>query len=95
MKRNQLGFVVAILLGSMLFNFSTSAHEFDQNDPANPDASVPGFRYQPVITDYQYTVIQTKPANWRELNDRAEKIGGPRGQLRSVTEPIRKRKNKN
>ena len=45
---------------------------------------VPGFTARPV----------KGPEDWRKLNDRAEQIGGPLGQLRGVDEPIRKRKRK-
>ncbi len=92
MKKRLLRAATLVLIGVSPLSLEVAAHEYDQNDPANPDANVPGIRYRPVITDYQPTAIMTKPANWRELNDRAEKIGGPRGQLRDVNEPIRKKK---
>lgn len=92
MNRNPLGAVIVVLLSAALTAVTASAHETDQGDPADPTAPVPRAHYHPVLSDYRATPIQTKPANWRELNDRAEEIGGPRGQLRGVDEPIRKRK---
>lgn len=61
-------------------------------DPDNPSAPVPEVRYRPVLHDYRPQEIVEKPGNWRELNDRAEQIGGPGGQLRSPDEPIRKKR---
>ncbi|NND48672.1 MAG: hypothetical protein HKN60_00305 [Rhizobiales bacterium] len=80
------------LLSASLTATTAMAHETNQRDPADPFATVPREHYHPVIDDYRATAIMTKPSDWRELNDRAERIGGPRGQLRSVDEPIRKRK---
>ena len=94
MNWNPLGVVIALSLSVGLGTAATSAHEFDQNNPVDPFAAVPRAHYHPIITDYRTTQIMTKPANWRELNDRAEEIGGPRGQLRRIDEPIRKRKRK-
>lgn len=81
-----------LLLSAIATSTVTVAHEYPQGDPANPQAFVPAAHYHAIITDYRATPIMTTPGNWRELNDRAEKIGGPRGQLREVTEPIRPRK---
>ncbi len=94
MKLNFMWAAVAAVTGATVLGGVVSAHETDQNDPANPYATVPGAHYHPVLSHYRATPIITKPANWRELNDRAEEINGPRGQLREVTEPIRKRKKK-
>ena len=82
----------AFLLSSLLATATATAHDGDQANPADPHAAVPRAHYHPVITDFRSTPIMTKPGNWRELNDRAEKIGGPRGQLRETTDPIRMRK---
>ena len=84
--------VIAVCAGLLQFSAAGSAHETDQDDPTNPFAAVPPARYQPVLRGYRATPIMSKPGNWRELNNRAEQIGGPRGQLREVGEPIRKRK---
>lgn len=92
MKWYPLGAVMVASLSISLTTTLASAHETNLGDPVDPFSPVPGAHYHPVINDYQATAIMTKPANWRELNDRAEQIGGPRGQLRSVDEPIRKRK---
>jgi hypothetical protein len=61
------------------------------DDPTDPGAPVPPVVYRPVMSGYQDTTRTTRPADWRELNDRMERIGGPRGQLRDVDEPIRER----
>jgi len=61
-------------------------------DPADPRTPVPAILYRPVLDDYRLPSIVEKPSNWRELNDRAERIGGPGGQLRSPDHPIRERK---
>lgn len=92
MKWNPLGAVMLASLSISLTAVVASAHETKQGDPADPFAAVPGAHYHPVLSHYRATPIMTKPANWRDLNDRAEEIGGPRGQLRAVNEPIRKRK---
>ena len=94
MKSKYVWAAVAAFTGAMVFASHLSAHETDQNDPVNPYAAVPGTHYHPVLSHYRVTPIIAKPANWRQLNDRAEEINGPRGQLREVTEPIRKRKKK-
>jgi len=91
MKSKLFWGVATMLLSALTANF-VSAHENDGQDPADPQARVPRAHYHPVITDYRLTPVMTKPGNWRALNDRAEKIGGPRGQLREVDEPIRQRK---
>lgn len=62
-------------------------------EPTDPGAPVPWPRYQSVMSGYEFQPVQGKPANWRELNDRMEKIGGPAGQLRDPSEPIEKNKN--
>jgi hypothetical protein len=62
-----------------------------QTDPTNPDARVPFAQYRSVLHDYRYTPLPAL-GNWRELNDRAEKIGGPMGQLRNPDQPYRKRR---
>lgn len=85
---------VAVLIGIAADNTVASAHEVERPDVTDPYAHVPAHRYRPVMLGYQPTPIMTEPGNWRELNDRAEQIGGPRGQLRDVNEPIRKRKKK-
>ena len=53
-----------------------------EQDPENPDAKVPPPQYRSVVGGYRQTPVRSKPADWRELNERAEQIGGPRGQLR-------------
>ena len=70
---------------------AASAADTDDMDAADPDARVPKLHYRPVLRDYRASPITTQASDWREMNDRAEAIGGPRGQLRSVDEPIRKR----
>lgn len=61
-------------------------------DPTDPNAPAPRLRYHSVLSGYEYQPIPGKPGNWRELNDRMEQIGGPAGQLRDPSEPIRKKK---
>ena len=83
-----------MLTSATVFGGLVSAHDTDQSDPLDPYAKVTGTHYHPVLSHYRATPILNRPANWRELNDRAEEINGPRGQLREITEPIRKRKKK-
>lgn len=94
MIRKSLGAVAASAVSLALTVATASAHETgqNQNQPAEPYAPVPSVHYHAVITDYRATPIMAKPDDWRTLNDRAEEIGGPRGQLRELGEPIRKRK---
>ena len=94
MNWNSLGVVITSSLSVALSVVAAPAHESDRSDSVDPFAAVPRTHYHPIITDYRATPIMTKPANWRELNDRAKDIGGPRGQLRRIDEPIRKRKKK-
>ena len=82
-------------IAGLLACFATvavNAHEASVPDPVDPYAPVTHTHYHPVLNQYRATPIVERPTNWRELNDRAEQIGGPLGQLRSVNEPIRKRK---
>jgi hypothetical protein len=60
-------------------------------DPTDPAAAVPPVVYRPVLSGYDDAPDTDRPADWRELNDRMERIGGPRGQLRQPDEPIRER----
>jgi len=60
-------------------------------EPSDPSAIVPKVEYRAVLRDYRPPVIVEKPAGWTELNRRAERIGGPGGQLRSPDQPIRAR----
>jgi hypothetical protein len=62
-----------------------------QADPTNPEAHVRSERYRSVLHDYRFTPLP-KFGDWRELNDRAEKIGGPMGQFRDQNQPYRKRR---
>ncbi|MDH3740103.1 MAG: hypothetical protein OER56_00775 [Hyphomicrobiales bacterium] len=71
-----------------------SAHETGAGDPTDPFAAVTRTHYHPIMNEYRPSAIMERPENWRALNDRAEEIGGPLGQLRGVDEPIRKRKRK-
>jgi hypothetical protein len=61
------------------------------DDPTDPDAQAPKTQYRPVLHDYHFTPLPAL-GNWRELNERAEKIGGPLGQLRDPDQPYRKRR---
>jgi hypothetical protein len=72
-----------------LFSAASLAHE--SGDPTDPNASVPATVHQPVMSGYEGSAIVGRPGDWRELNDRAEQIGGPGGQLRGTDEPIRER----
>ena len=74
-----------------LLHFTGDAAAHDR-DPADPNAQVPQVRYRSVLSGYVYTPVPGVPGNWRDLNDRAERIGGPGGQLREPDEPIRKKK---
>lgn len=60
-------------------------------EPTDPSANVPKVEYRAVLRDYRPPVIVEKPAGWTELNQRAERIGGPGGQLRTPDQPIRTR----
>ena len=87
--------VAVITLGlAGLIPLGASAHETGAGDPTDPFAPVTRTHYHPILNHYQPSAIMQRPENWRELNDRAEEIGGPLGQLRGVDEPIRKRKRK-
>ena len=83
-----IAFVAGVLSTPLL------AHEPTLPDPLDPYAPVTQTHYHPVLNRYRTTPIVNRPANWRELNDRAERIGGPLGQLRDVNEPIREKKRK-
>ena len=85
---------VLIAFAAGLFSTPSLAHEPALPDPLDPYAPVTQTHYHPVLNRYRTTPIINRPANWRELNDRAERIGGPLGQLREVNEPIRKKKRK-
>lgn len=63
----------------------------DQGDPSDASAPVPRIKYQPILSGYQNTPISSTPGNWRELNERMERIGGPAGQLREPNEPLRQK----
>lgn len=86
--------VSSIALSLAATAYASGAQDYTRDDPANPSAPVPPAHYHAIIKDYRATPIMTKPGNWRALNDRAEKIGGPRGQLREVFEPVVRRKKK-
>jgi hypothetical protein len=60
-------------------------------EPTDPNANVPEVEYRAVLRDYRAPVIVEKPADWKALNERAEQIGGPGGQLKSPDQPIRGR----
>lgn len=77
-----------------LASTATIAHETGAGDPTDPDAPVTRTHYHPIMNEYRPSAIMERPEDWRKLNDRAEQIGGPLGQLRGVDEPIRKRKRK-
>jgi hypothetical protein len=81
---------VLCILAAMLQ--PASAHEPVLADPLDPYAPVTRTHYHAILNHYQASPILNRPLNWRELNDRAEQIGGPLGQLREVNEPIRKHK---
>jgi len=85
--------VIALGLAGLATTTSI-AHETGAGDPTDPYASVTRTHYHPIMNEYRPSAIMERPKNWRKLNDRAEKIGGPLGQLRGVDEPIRKRKRK-
>ena len=80
--------LIALLAATLAISVPASAQ---QADPTNPDVRVQATPYRSVLHDYQLTPIP-KMGNWRELNDRAEKIGGPLGQLRDPNQPYRKRR---
>jgi len=80
---------IAISLADM-----AAAHEPNGGDASYHAAQVPRAYYRSILDEYQASPTTTPPVDWRELDDLAEKIGGPRGQLRSIGEPIRKRKDK-
>ena len=85
--------VIALGLAGLAPN-ATYAHDTGSGDPTDPFAPVTRTHYHPIMHEYRPSAIMERPKNWRELNDRAEEIGGPLGQLRGVDEPIRKRKRK-
>lgn len=89
LSRSALAFMIGASLSGMV-----AADELNQNDPSDPFAPVPQTRYKHIMSTYRSSPIMDRPANWRELNDRAEQIGGPLGQLREVDEPIRKRRSR-
>ena len=60
-------------------------------EPTDPYANVPEAEYRAVLRDYRAPAIVEKPADWKALNERAEQIGGPGGQLKSPDQPIRGR----
>jgi hypothetical protein len=84
-------FVSLALSGLILVASSASPFAAERADATDPAAPVPPLIYHPVMSGYEETVSTTRPADWRELNDRMERIGGPGGQLRDPDEPIRER----
>jgi len=88
LRRLRFSVVAAVAL-----SFADTAVAIDPSGAAAayPYARVPRVHYRPVLDEYRASPNPTPPADWRELNDLAETIGGPRGQLRSIGEPIRKR----
>lgn len=60
-------------------------------EPTDPSVYVPKVEYRAVLRDYRPPAIVEKPAGWKELNQRAERIGGPGGQLKSPDQPMRPR----
>ena len=77
------------LFGAQLAAISISAEE---RDPTDPEASVPSTHYHSVLSGYDSKPVTSPPGDWKELNDRMERIGGPLGQLKEPHEPLRKKK---
>lgn len=87
--------LLVCLAGSLTALHAGVGFASDNRDPSDPHAPVPHVTYHSVMSGYEHTGIARKPANWRELNERMERIGGPAGQLREPDEPIRKKMNEN
>lgn len=87
--------LLVCLVGSLTYLHAGVGFASDSRDPSDPHVPVPPVTYRPVMSGYEHTGISGKPGNWRELNDRMERIGGPAGQLRDPDEPIREMKNEN
>lgn len=77
------------VVGVQLAALSASAEE---RDPTDPGASVPSTHYHSVLSGYDSQPATSPPGDWKELNDRMERIGGPLGQLKEPHEPLRKKK---
>ena len=86
------GLAILTLTACGLVPLAAHGHEASSSDPTDPHAPVTRTHYHPIMNDYRPSAIMERPQDWRELNERAERIGGPLGQLRKVDEPIRKRK---
>lgn len=87
--------LIACLFGTAALLIPATVAAGEEPDPSDPNADVPLARYRSVMTGYEYGPIRSEPGNWRELNDRMERIGGPAGQLKEPDEPIRTKKNEN
>lgn len=59
-----------------------------QDDPIDPNVPGAPLVYEPVMGFYEAVAPVTKPGNWKELNDLAEKLGGQRGQLQPSAKPV-------
>lgn len=87
--------LVACVFGTAILLMPAAVAADGDLDPSDPNAEVPLTRYHSVMKGYEYTPIPSEPGDWRELNDRMERIGGPAGQLREPDEPLRTKKNQN
>ena len=85
--------ILACAAGSVALFLPPQANAGSALNPDDPNAPVPRPHYHSVLSGYEFRPVGGKPANWRELNDRMERIGGPLGQLRDPSEPVGKKKN--
>lgn len=76
----------ACLSGLASLVLASSGLTAGDNDPSDPNAPTPRIRYQSVLSGYTYQPPKGAPADWRELNERMERIGGPGGQMRDLDE---------
>lgn len=81
MKSKQLFAVAAVAAAA-----TAAAQEPRRPDPANPAAAAPAVRYQSPFEGYR-SLADDKPADWRQSNDEAGRLGGHAGQVPGSVPP--------
>jgi len=83
---------VAVLIAVIGAQLAANSVPAGEPDPTDPEASVPSTHYHSVLSGYDSQPATSPPGDWKELNDRMERIGGPLGQLKEPHEPLREKK---